>query len=244
MAAAPRSWRMRFGAFFVRRWRRFARAWVTAPLPLRLKRLAALLLVFIFGIAGFPFRCSAPLLRDKQDLEPSPLHCGGAVEVRQIAQVVAKARQQLHSEVLPHDFASAKPDRRFDAVALLQEAGGVSQFHSVVGVADGKAEFDLLDSCGSVLSARLVPALAFLILVLAVVQDFADDRLGVGGHFHQVHSVFLGAAQRVFQRQNANLRAVRSNQADFGRGYLAIGSQFGLSFDAGAPCRPGAVVLG
>jgi hypothetical protein len=52
MVDIPRNWRFLFCAFFVKMWRRLALALLIEPLLLTKKRLAAPLLVFIFGIIG------------------------------------------------------------------------------------------------------------------------------------------------------------------------------------------------
>src|SRR5687768_12438252 len=55
VTSAPRDRRrFRFGAFFSRMWLRLACRRVILPLPVILKRLAAPLWVFIFGIASAP----------------------------------------------------------------------------------------------------------------------------------------------------------------------------------------------
>ena len=86
----------------------------------------------------------------------------------------------------------------------------------VVVRVDLGAHLDLLDLDALLLLAcLLLPDVAF-VLVLAVVHDPADGRLGERGHLDQVEVLILGALERVLSGDDADLRPVLIDQTNLG----------------------------
>ena len=99
-------------------------------------------------------------------------------------------------------------------MALGQELGGLVDLGvEVVGV-DVQRQADLLDLHDLlVLLGFLFPLLHFE-AVLAVVQDLAHRRFGLGCHLDQVQVLVHGHAQSVPRGHNAHLGAVGPDQTD------------------------------
>jgi hypothetical protein len=63
-----------------------------------------------------------------------------------------------------------------------------------------------------VLLARLLGALALLVLELSIIHDATDGGLRLGGHFHQIQPLFLGPAQGFITADDANLFSIGSDE--------------------------------
>jgi hypothetical protein len=70
--------------------------------------------------------------------------------------------------------------------------------------------------------ARFLFLLGQFVAVLAKIDQTTDGRRGVGGDFHQVHSLGSGQIDRFAQRQNAQLLFVRINDANLAGTDFAI----------------------
>ena len=77
----------------------------------------------------------------------------------------------------------------------------------------GRYFISLIDDVGA-LAPRLLGLLRCLVLVLAVVHDPADRRVGLGGHLDEVEVELTGDGECLGQRLDADLRAVGSDEAD------------------------------
>ena len=85
----------------------------------------------------------------------------------------------------------------------------------IMGV-DLRPHLDLFDLDASLALTGFLQLHRPLVFELAVIHDPAHWRLGLGGHFNQVEVQFLGPAQRVLDRHDADLRSVRAHQSHLG----------------------------
>ena len=105
-------------------------------------------------------------------------------------------------------------DRDLDLVALAEELLDLAGLGVEVAGADLGPVLHLLDRDVGALAAGLLGLLRRLVLVLAVVHDPADRRVGLVGHLDEVEVQLTGDGECLGQRLDADLRAVGSDQAD------------------------------
>ncbi len=98
-----------------------------------------------------------------------------------------------------------KRKRDLDLVAFVEEALHRPHLHVVIVIVDGRAHLDLLDLDDLLLLAGFVGLLLLLVFVFAVVEQFADRRLVVGGDLDQIEAFlfrdgagFVGADLAIF----------------------------------------------
>ena len=82
------------------------------------------------------------------------------------------------------DLTAAKEDRRFDLVALLEEAHRMVLLELVIVLVGVRPEFDFLDLDPMLLLLRFVLLLLLQVGVLPVVDDLGDGGLGGWRHEH------------------------------------------------------------
>ena len=113
-------------------------------------------------------------------------------------------------------LAAAEHDRHLDLVARLEEALDVALLGVVVVLRDLRPELDLPDVDLLLVLARGLLLLDLLVLVLRVVQDAADGRLGVGRDLDQVEVALLRLAQGLVGAHDPHLLAVLVDEPDLG----------------------------
>jgi hypothetical protein len=124
--------------------------------------------------------------------------------------------QQLAAEVLVRHLAAPEAQRHLHLVAGFEEAGHVAHLDVVVmGVRVG-TELHLLDLDRLLLLARLGFAFLLFVLELAEIHDLADGRIGVGRNLHQVEAGLRGHVHGLGGVHDADVFAVRADQADLG----------------------------
>ncbi len=116
----------------------------------------------------------------------------------------------------------------------LEEADDVTLLGLViVGGVDLGPELLLLDDGLLLVLAGLARLLGCLVLVLAVVHDLADRRLGVrGGNFDEVKIGIRGDAKSVFDAHDATCSPAGPDESDFRYADALVDT--GLSADGGA----------
>ena len=113
-------------------------------------------------------------------------------------------------------FAAAEAQGDLHLVAFLEEAVHRARLDLVVVDVDVGTELDLLDLHHLLPLARLVLLLLLLELELAVVQDLADGRVGVGNDLHQVQAGFFGSLDGCGGRHDALFLTVLVDEQDAG----------------------------
>src|SRR5262245_13979411 len=102
--------------------------------------------------------------------------------------IVLHAVEQFGAQLLVRHFTAAKAQGDFDLIAVLEEALHRAHFYLVIVVVDHRPELDLLDLDDFLFFAGFRRLLLRLVLVLAVIQNFADRWRRVGGNFNQVET--------------------------------------------------------
>jgi hypothetical protein len=127
--------------------------------------------------------------------------------------------------------ALASAEAEFDAHPhiLLKESESMVQLGGEIVGVDARSELQFLGLVGRLLSARTFTPLAFLILELAVVDNPADWRSGIGNRFDQVETLALGQAQGIAERHDAELLLVVIDHPDFAGPDFSVSAMLGLS---------------
>src|SRR5687768_18488312 len=98
----------------------------------------------------------------------------------------------------------------------------MGQLHAKVMWIDLRTKLHLFHLVGVLVLIGLLVFLRLLVTELAVVDDTANGRRGVGSDFYQVNSERLGLTNRFGQRQNSELLTVRAYDADFAGTDLSV----------------------
>src|SRR5829696_2044604 len=135
---------------------------------------------------------------------------GGPVLLDLDQQPVEDGPAELHVGHL----ASAEPDDALDLVAVLEETDHVVLLEVEVVLVDAGAELHLLDHDHLLLLLRLVLLLLLLELVLPVVHDLADRRVGGRRDLDEVEVLLSGHVLRLLERDDSDLRSVVADEAN------------------------------
>src|SRR5918995_514818 len=100
--------------------------------------------------------------------------------------------------------------------AALEEAFDMAALGLVVVLGDLRPELDLADVDLLLVLARGLQLLVLLVLVLRVVQDAADGRLGVRRHLDEVEVAVHRLLQRFLRAHDPHLLAVLVDEPDLG----------------------------
>ena len=133
------------------------------------------------------------------------------------------ALEQIKTNVLVRDLATAETQRHLDFVSLVEKALNLSHLDLEVMIPDVGAEFDFLDFYDFLLLFGLVGAFLQFVFVASCVEDFANGGLGIGGDLDKVKPCFVGEAQPFGDANNANHFSVFINQANGAGANVPIG---------------------
>jgi hypothetical protein len=109
-------------------------------------------------------------------------------------------------------LATTEHDRDLHLVALTEKLGDLLGLGSEVSGADLGPVLHLLDHHVGALLARFLGSLCGLVLVLAVIHDPADGRIGLISHLHEVEFEFPGHVKSLGQGRDSDLGAIGSDQ--------------------------------
>jgi hypothetical protein len=109
-------------------------------------------------------------------------------------ELAPHALQQLHAEIGVLHLAATEAQRDLHLVTFFEEAMNGLHLHFVIVVVDVRTNLDLLEFDALGLFARLGLLLLLLEPELAVVEDFADRRIGIGRHLDKVEAGFRAAS--------------------------------------------------
>ena len=141
---------------------------------------------------------------------------GRALDDTQLGDVRREPLQQPEAQLGPGLLASAEHDRDLDLVAGLEEPHDVTLLGLVVVVVDLRPELHLLDDRQDLVPAGLTGLLGVLVLELPVVHELDDRRAGVRGDLDEIEIDLLGQAQRLGDRDDADLLPFGSDKSDLG----------------------------
>ena len=186
---------------------------------------------FAFSAFAFGWRRSLLLRRQHHDHLP-------AFQLRQLLHQRRPASRSLrtrsssrYAELLVRHLAAAEAQRHLRLVAFLEEPDQLAQLDLVVALVGAGPELDFLDLDLLLLELRLVRLLLLAVPELAVVHQLADRRLRERRDLHQVHVRFLGQAQRLHDRHDAELLTVFRYQAHLRGGDFPVDALRSLECD-------------
>ena len=124
------------------------------------------------------------------------------------------ALHELAPDVLVRHFATTKSQRDLALIAFLKESGQVFKLDLIITLVGCRAEFDFLD-----LDLLLLFLLSRLLLfqfelMLAVIHDLANDRIGVG-YLHEIKPSFFSLGKRLIHGHNTQLLALAIDKPNF-----------------------------
>ena len=145
-----------------------------------------------FAGAGSFFFFLFILLRGQNHHDLAAFEAGFGFDFADRIQFRADAFEEGLGDFLMGHFAATEAQGDFHLVAFGEERCGVLHFNAEIVVVDHRAELDFLQLDHFLLFAGFVGFLLKLVLVFAVVEDFADRRFGVGRDFDEVKPRFFG----------------------------------------------------
>ena len=153
-----------------------------------------------------------------------------AVEVDLFHELVHHFEPYLLVGLLPS--AKAKLDADFEVIA--EKLDGLVPFHpQIVGV-DGGGDLKLFHSAGGLPGARIFAVLGFLVKELAVIDNAADGRRGVGGNLDQVQAFALCQTKGVIEGHDPQLLFGLVDDPDFAGTDLPVPAMQGFARMKGA----------
>src|SRR5215211_4812634 len=154
--------------------------------------------------------------RREQHVHVAPLLLGLLLDRCQLLDVGEQPLEQPPPPLRICLLATTEHDRHLDLVVLSQEALDMALLRLVVVVGDLRAQLDLTDvDLLLMLACRLGPLL-LLVLVLRVVEQPADRRLGLLGDHDEVEIRLSRLGERLVARQNPDLLPVGADQPYLG----------------------------
>ena len=131
-----------------------------------------------------------------------------------VADHVEHLVEDLRAELRVGHLATPELQRDLDLVTFVDELVDLADLDVEVAPADLRAELDLLDRHVRRLAPGLLGLLGLLVPELAVVHDPAHRRVGHRGHLDEVELESSGHLQRLGDRLDPQLIAVRADEAD------------------------------
>lgn len=180
---------------------------VILPEPVTLKRFAAVLFVFIFGIL---LTSSRRLRQENHDHQLSvqsrrPFHYGD------LRQLVSKAVHFSQPNLGMRDFPCAELTCYLNLVSLFKELGRVPQ--QGIEVVRGRSRSHLDSFQFLLFPFGFLLQLARFVFVLAVVDDLANGRNGGWGDHDEIETDLLGHVQGLSALKDSDLFSFWANYA-------------------------------
>ncbi len=109
------------------------------------------------------------------------------------------------AELLMRHLATTELELDAYLVAFREEVFGMRDLDQVVMRVDADAEFHFLHLAALLVLVSLLLVLLLDVLVLAVIDDFADGWVGIRSHFHKIQPPLFGNAEGLRSREDAKL---------------------------------------
>src|SRR5690606_20077307 len=151
----------------------------------------------------------------------------GRLDDTEVGDVVGQPLQQPEPQLGAGLFAAAEHDGDLDLVAALEEAGHVALLRLVVVGVDLRPELLLLDHRLLLVPAGLTGLLGSFVLELAEVHELRHRGACLRGDLDQVETGLLSQSQCVFDADDANLLAVRTDEPNFGHADALVDARVG-----------------
>ncbi len=141
-------------------------------------------------------------------------HAWSGLDLADIRQIFFETFENARAEFSVRHLAPAKPDRRFDFIAVAEPIARVLHTIIVIVIVRAGTKLDLLDGNHDLLLLRLVRLLLRLVLKLAEVYNATDGRVCGGRDFDQVQTLFARLAYGFARLHHAELFAVFTDDAN------------------------------
>lgn len=141
--------------------------------------------------------------------------------------------QKLESQFLVGHLAAPETQGNLYLVTFAQEFQHRAHLHIIVMGIRSRTELDFLDFDDVLFLARFGLALLSFIFELAEVHDLADRRFGVRADLDQIKSGLFRHGQGTGRRHDADVFAVRTNQADFRAADPVVDARAGVTLRRG-----------
>src|SRR6056297_290614 len=192
------------------------------------------------GTTRYSYPATPPLTgpwRGHRSLRPRPdyhdhlaaFHLGHVLDPAHALDIAGNTLEKFSPEILMRHLAASKTQRHLDLVARLEELEHVAHLDVIVVRVGVGAELDFLDLDGLLLLACLGLAFLLFVLVLSEIHDLADRRLRIRRYFHEVEPDLLGHLERPGGRNNADILAIGTDEADFVCADAAVDAGSGIA---------------
>ena len=161
-------------------------------------------------------------------------HTRPRFDLADIRQIFFEPFENPRAEFPVRHLAPAKPDRRFDFVAVVEPLARVLHAIVVIVIVRARTKLDLFDGDDDLFFLRLVRLLLGFVLKLAEVDNATDGRVGGGRDFNQVQALLARLANGVARFHHAELFAVLTDDAHFGHANSFIDARHGSAPIVGA----------
>ncbi len=148
---------------------------------------------------------AVPLLfrqRTHLHVDVSSGHLGLLVHMSHGVQILLDPLGELMPKFLVRHLTPLELKLNAHLVTFRQEVFGVDNLDVVIVGIDADAELQFLHLATLVVLVSFLLVLFLKVFVLAVIDDFADGRLGVRSHLHQVQSTLASHADRLRRWQD------------------------------------------
>src|SRR5215213_1615386 len=152
-------------------------------------------------------------LRSKDDEHLVPFHPWPCFNFTNVHEILLEFLQYPRTQFTVRHLATAKPDRGFHFVALLEPRARMLHAILVVVIVCSRPELHFLDRDRYLLLLRLVCLLLRFVLVLSEIDDAAYRRIGVRSDLDEIKPLFPGGAHGIAHIHHAELFSVLTNHA-------------------------------
>src|SRR5215204_1213519 len=152
-------------------------------------------------------------LRPKDDEHLVPFHPRPCFNFTDVHEVALQSLQYSRTQFTVRHLATAKPDGRFDFVAILEPPARVLHAILVVVIVSSRPELHFLDRDRYLLLLRLVCLLLRFVLIFSKIDDPANWRIGVRSDLNQVQPFLPGGAHGIAHVHHAQLLSFLANHA-------------------------------
>src|SRR5690606_17863734 len=138
--------------------------------------------------------------------------------------------QQFHAQLLVSHLTTAESQRYLGLVPFAEEAHQVAKLDLIIAVLGSWTELDFLDLNLFLILLGCCLLLLLFEQVLAVIHDATNWRKGFGGNFHQIQLYLFRELQGFVDSDDADLFAIRTDQADLTSTDIFIDRGLGCPF--------------
>src|ERR1041385_4543105 len=144
-------------------------------------------------------------LWSKDDEHLVPFHPGPRFNFANVYEVLLQFLQYARTKFAVRHLATAKPNRRFDFVAILEPLAGMLHAIFVVVIVLARSKVNFLDRNRYLLLLRLVCLLLCFVLILSEIDDATNRRIGVRSDLDEVQPLLPGSTHGIAHVHHAQL---------------------------------------